>query len=243
MSNHPKLQISCRDCQGLFLATAAARYCPDCRWKHRGKKAKKYPWTPERDATLRARYDGKVRGNPAQVAALFGWPTCVIKKRAAALGLCYAIDRRDWTEEETAFLMDHAGDRTSGWISKQLKRSETSVVLKFKRLKISRRVRDGYTLRDLEMCFGVDHRVIERWVREGKLYVRKRHTARPLQVWKATDENILQFIVENPMAFRLDKVDQVWFLDLITSGGLIRKALRAARAQADPEEELEEVTA
>jgi hypothetical protein len=80
-------------------------------------------------------------------------------------------------------------------------------------------------------------------VREGKLYVGKRHTARKLQIWKATDERLLRFIVENPLAFRLDKCDQVWFMDLITGGGLLRKALRAAREDADPQEaELEEVT-
>jgi hypothetical protein len=111
---------------------------------------------------LRARYDGKVRGRPAEIAAVFVWPVWVIKKRAAALGLSYPVDRKDWTAEETNFLLDHAGTRTSHWISKQLKRSETSVVLKFKRMKISRRVSDGYTLRELELCFGVDHRSIER---------------------------------------------------------------------------------
>ena len=40
----------------------------------------------------------------------------------------------------------------------------TSVVLKFKRIHLCRSVGDGYTLRDLQDCFGVDHHLIGRSV-------------------------------------------------------------------------------
>ncbi len=43
-----------------------------------------------------------------------------------------------------------------------------------------------------------------------------------------SDADLLRFIEAHPLAFRLDKVEPVWFLDLITSGGLIRRALKAA---------------
>ncbi len=43
-----------------------------------------------------------------------------------------------------------------------------------------------------------------------------------------TDADLLRFIETHPLAFRLDKVDQVWFMDLITNGRLIRRALAAA---------------
>ncbi len=239
----PKGERTCRDCCRPFTGTAAARFGPCCRWRHRGRTAKTYVWTSERDQVLRERYDGRVKGRAAELARAIGWPPWAIKKRAAALGLCYAVDRKDWTPAETAFLWDHAGHRLSGWIAKQLGRSETSVVLKFKRMKISRRVREGYTLRELELCFGIDHHGIERWVREGKLVstipgrppangrspgIRRRGTERPRDAWAVSDADLLRFIEAHPLAFRLDKVEPVWFLDLITSGGLIRRALKAA---------------
>ena len=161
-------------CGKTFTGGPYAKWGPCCRWKHRGRKPKKYLWTPERDQVLRERYDGRKKGTAAALAHAIGWPTWVIKKRAATLGLCYAVERKAWTVEETAFLWEHAGTRTTHWIAKQLKRSETSVVLKFKRMKISRRVKDGYTLRELTLCFGIDHHGIERWVREGKLASAKR---------------------------------------------------------------------
>jgi hypothetical protein len=189
-----------------------------------------YAWTPERDQVLRERYDGRTRGAIAVLAQSIGWPGWVIKKRAAALGLTHAVDRKDWTPEETAFLWEHGGSRTSHWIAKQLGRSETSVVMRFKRLRISRRVRAGYTLRELTLCFGTDHHVIERWVREGKLAQRVRDERGDRKTWYVTDADLLTFVRDYPLTFRLDKCDQTWFMDLITSGGLIRKALADERA-------------
>ena len=42
---------------------------------------------------------------------------------------------------------------------------------------------------------------------------------------------MLEFIVNNPTTFRLDKVDQFWFMDLILDGALVRKALEASREE------------
>lgn len=239
----PKTERRCGDCEKPFTAGPYTKTGPCCRWKHRGRKAI-YVWTPERDQVLRERYDPRTRGAIAALAAAIGWPAWVLKKRAAALGLTRAMDRKDWTAEETAFLWEHAGSRHLHWISKQLKRSEASVALKFRRMKISRRVQDGYTLRELGLCFGTDHHVIERWVREGKLVsarrgrpsaseapgIRRRGTDRERDAWAVSDADILRFITEHPLTFRLDKVDQVWFMDLITSGGLLRRALADERS-------------
>jgi len=219
------------DCGRTFTAGPHARWGPCCRWKHRwGGKPKKYVWTPERDQVLRERYDSRTRGAIAKLAATIGWPAWAIKKRAAGLGLTRAVDRKNWTPDEVTFLWNHAGTRNTRWIAKQLGRSETSVVMKFKRMRISRRVRNGYTLDELELCFGTDHHVIERWVRDGKLGAGRRGTERAHDAWAVSDAEVLKFISEHPMEFRLDKVDQFWFMDLITSGGLLRKAFADEQA-------------
>jgi hypothetical protein len=197
---------------------------------------KKYDWTAERDAVLKAKYDGKIHGRAAEIGRELGYPTWRVKKRAAELGLCYASVRTPWTKQEVAFLLEHAGSRTVQWMVKRLPgRTLTMVVLKLKRLRISRRWREGYTVRDLEECFGVDHHSLDRWIREGKLVGRRRGTDRkgpggrpngggagPGDPWVFTDANCVRFIREHPTTFRLDKVDQVWFLDLVIGGGLLR---------------------
>lgn len=237
----PKTKRTCQDCGKSFVAGPYAKWGLCCRWKHRPEKTKKYVWTPEREAILRERYDGRAKGRAAEIAQALGWPTWVVKKHAQTLGLCqpWPADRRDWTPEEERFLWEHAGTRFAHWIAKRLGRSESSVVLKFKRLRISRCVHEGYTLVDLELCFGVDHRVIQRWVAEGKLCIGKRGTARHGgqhgDAWVVHDGDVLAFIREHPMAFRLDKVDQRWFMDLLLAGGVVRKALAAAKEEESTE--------
>jgi len=221
------MRRTCSRCGDEFEAKYA-NYCERCRWRYRRKRAK-YVWTLAKDEIMRREYDPKIRGRAQDIADKFGWPKWVIKKRAARLGLAHSEDRRAWTEEEERFLLFNAGHRHINWMAKELGRTETSVVVKLKRMKISRAMREGYTLRELELCFGMDHRVIERWAREGKLRVRKRdyetgaHRSRP---WAVTDAALLEFVRDYPLEFRLDKVDQVWFMDLITNGGLIANALR-----------------
>lgn len=227
--HHPKITRTCEDCARDYLCWRRSRWCKHCRWRHRGKRAKKYVWTPERDALLRQHYDGRIKGRSSEVAARLGWPKWVICKRAAVLGLCYPADRRDWTKKEESFLTWHAGYRTVNWMSKQLKRSLSSVTLKLKRMKISRAMRNGYMLRELEACFGIDHHQIERWVEKGWLQSRQLTPGASKSKWQVKESDLLAFIQAHTMEFRLDKVDQRWFMDLITNGGLVRQALKAEK--------------
>jgi hypothetical protein len=221
-SAHPKGSCICADCGAPFLGgiRPPARYCPGCRRRFQLGKTPKYPWTPERDAIVRARYDSRVRGRTGEIAATLGFPSWTVKRRASVLGLSHQWPptRRDWTAEEVAFLEAHAGVHQVGWMAKRLRRTLTSVVVKLKHLHISQAVREGYRLRDLEICFGTNHHAIERWVREGKLQIRRAGTARVGKqgdFWHVTDAEIRRFVRTYPTAFRLDRVDQTWFLDLV----------------------------
>jgi len=119
----------------------------------------------------------------------------------------------------------YAGQRHVNWIAKRLKRPIVSVVLKLKRMDLRRRVTEGYTLRDLQECFGVDHHVIARFVREGKLKVRRRNPdADQRSPWMVTDRDLLAFIRSYPTAINLAKVDALWFMDLVSGTNLMQDA-------------------
>jgi len=216
--------IACVTC-GKATGRRHARYCDGCRWKVRGKPLKWF-WTPERDDVLRQRYDPHVKGRPAEVAAALQMPRWAVNHRAAFLGLAtLAKDRKAWTPEEDAIIEENAGSRHVHWLSRRLKRSTSSVVNRIKRLKLSRRWREGYTLRDLQLCFGIDHGGIDRWIRTGKLTGGRRGTDCARDAWCFTDEDLLRFIQDHPTEFSLARVDQVWFLDLLRSaGGPLRRA-------------------
>lgn len=94
---------TCADCGRSFAGTLAARYCPEDRWRHRGKH-KKYVWTEQKDEFLRERYDPDVRNRSREVAAQLGWPCWVIKKRAVQLKLTKPQRYTPWTTEELRYL-------------------------------------------------------------------------------------------------------------------------------------------
>ncbi len=222
----PATARPCGDCGKPFVARYAI-WGDCCRWRHRSRQ-KKYVWTPERDAIVRDRYDSHIRGRPKEIGRALGWPGWAVKRRARELGLAAPRAKwQDWTSAEVAFVEAHAGVRHVNWIALKLQRSLTSVVLKIKRLHISRRVREGYGMRELEECLGLDHKRIVQLVDSGKLKAQHR-AAHPRDRWIFTDAAVLDFIKHHPRAFRLDRVDQLWFLDLVFGGQIGNVSERAA---------------
>lgn len=204
---------TCTTC-GNPTGRALARFCDACRWPRRLKR-KKYQWTTEKDAYLRQSYDATVPGRARQIAELWGWPRWAVTKRAQQLGL--ARTREDyWSTEDTAKVEQWAGTRHPHWIAKQLGRTETAVVVKIKRLGMSR-LPEGYSQSDVAFAFGVSRDTVERWIRRGWLVSR----FQPIegQPYRFTDGEVLAFVSAHPQAFVLAKVDQVWFMDLVCGAG------------------------
>jgi len=210
---------TCQRCGRQFLAGPAAKRCPNCRYIGRSGHSRntKYHWMAERDELLRERYDSRVPGRAAEIAADFGWPAWRIKHRAQELGIARVKEPR-WTAEQDSFLLENAGVRTPKWIAKRVGRTLTAVVVRLTRLHISRRVREGLTARDVALCFGIDVHAVTRWIDQGKLAAKRRGTDRARDPYVVSLQAIRQFVRCYPMLFRLDKVDQLWFMDLVFSG-------------------------
>lgn len=230
----------CHTCGTPFRGGAYAAFCAECRRKRYFggyRYARIYNWTPEQDEVIRRRWK---RGMVASIPAALGLPTTTmesIKRRAAEIG-CLPIQRtaedsRPWTKEDLAFLEEHASGRTVFWIGKQLGRSGRAVRLKLFRLGISSRVTaaDGYTIHELAQAMGEQDKVVRHWCdlgyfgriqyrygEDAPAYQRDPRVISPLQV--------LTFLKAQPTAYRLDRVDQPWFLDLVFNA----KAIRNGRA-------------
>ena len=140
-----------------------AKYCLKCRTERRRRARVKYTWLPEHDAYLKAHYFGGLNRRfqvLTRMVRLIGLPRWYIKRQAARLGLTMKMDRRSWTEAESDRLENLVGRVSSATIAKRLHRPESSIVNKLKRMGTSRRVRDGYAMRELELCIGEDHHKI-----------------------------------------------------------------------------------
>jgi len=110
-------------------------------------------------------------------------------------------------------------------IAKKLRRTETSVVMKIKALGTSRRVCEGYTMRDLATCLGEDHHKIQKWINAGWLRDTRQGTKRDIgtggDIHRFREKDILQFLRNHPQEINLGKVEPTWFWDLVLLRGAV----------------------
>lgn len=219
----------CCACRKPFAGGRYAENCPPCVEKRNPCK-RKFFWTPERDELLHKYWKGGRRGVVTEFLRAIDWPLTAkysVLRRAIELGLP-PLTRvggpgLEWTPEETAFLEAHAGRWTVFKIAKWLKRSPRAVAIHIFRMGVSADVRgaaDGYTLEALGACLGEHQKTIARWVERGCFgRIQYRHGGKAPAFERdprlITPVKVRAFIRDYPNLFRLDRVDQTWFLDLI----------------------------
>ena len=221
-----------------------AQYSSECRDKGIRRSKPKYVWGTEYDAYLSTHYFGGLNRRFQvlnQMIRLTGLPRWYIKRQAARLGLTLHMDRRPWTASEMNLLDKLVGRVSSGTIAKRLHRPESSVVNKLKRMGTSRRVRNGYTMRELELCLGEDHHKISQWIKNGWLQDRlqgtRRHDGNGNDIHRIREKDILTFIRNYPQEINLGKVDQTWFLDLVLLRGREVPAAKLPRKRDTAEDD------
>jgi hypothetical protein len=194
---------------------------------------RKYVFTDQIDQLIREIYlnhrDAKTRPGIRQLAKKVGMPHWALKKRARELGLARTKEL-PWSEPELEVLARNA------WMSDErirlkLKtagyaRTVTAIHLKLKRMRFKH---DGsfYSANGLAQALGIDSHAVTRWIKGGHLKAKFRGTARTEQqngdIYLIHEKDVRRFILEHPTDIDLRKVDQLWFLDLITNG-LVRAA-------------------
>jgi len=213
--------------------------------EHRRSARRRYIWRPAYDAYLKAQYFGGLNRRFRvlnRMIRLTGLPRWYIKRQAARLGLTMHMDRKPWTRAELDVLDDLVGRVSAATIAKRLHRPVSSVTNKLKRLQISRRVRDGYTMRDLELCLGEDHHKISGWLKNGwlqdHLQGTRRHDGNGRDIHRIRETDILEFLRNHPQEINLGKVDQTWFLDLVLLKGREVREAKSHRVGATTKDDL-----
>lgn len=217
MAGKADVRAACERCGAGFVSRGYARFCATCRPEVKRFKKTKYAITEQVRALLTGErgYDTRIRGRTAELAEQLGWPGWAVKKVAKRLGLTrpWPADRRPWTQAEIRVLRAWCGRRTAKWIGAKLGRGETSVVLKMKRLRLSQRITEGYTVADLARCFGIDHHGVDRWIERG--WLGRRWVGQTSGKSMIDEAEVLRFVRERREEYRLDKVDQAWLLWLV----------------------------
>ena len=192
------------------------------------QSGRKYIFTDQIDQLIRAIYlnhrDTNKRPSIRLLATKVGMPHWALKRRARELGLARTKEL-PWSEPELQILARHA------WMSDErirlkLKaagytRTITGIHLKLKRMRFKH---DGsfYSANGLAQALGIDSHAVTRWIKSGHLKAKLRGTARTERqngdIYLIQERDVRRFILEHPTDIDLRKVDQLWFLDLITNG-------------------------
>jgi len=189
---------------------------------------RKYIFTARIDERIRQIYlahpGAKTRPGIKQLAEQVDIPHWALKKRARELGLARTKEK-PWSEADVAILARcvwMSDDR----IRLKLKaagytRTVTGIHLKLRRMRFKCDP-SFYSGKGLAQALGIDSHVVTRWIKSGHLKAQPRGTARSIQqggdIYLIREKDVRRFVLEHPTEIDLRKVDQLWFLDLITNG-------------------------
>jgi hypothetical protein len=227
----PKIRL-CKTCQAAPVRdtpAGAATTCQKCfkaSYTHRRPKDtyRLDEWSEEAIQILRAEWRPDEKGNLMTLSRRLGYTPSTITRRAFELGLRPRQVKRFWTKAEEEFLAEHAGSYSLDWIADKLHMSTMAVRCKAHKLRLRMTFSDGYNTRDLAEVMGVSDWQIRRWVDLGKLKYAKIYR----RSYIFDEAEIVKFMMKNPLAFTLAKVDQAWFMDIMTRGGVFTKAIGQA---------------
>jgi hypothetical protein len=194
----------------------------------RSQGRRKYTFTDQIDQLIREAYlsrpDKKTGPGIRVLAKRVGIPHWALKKRARELGLARTKESA-WGEPELEILARFA------WMSDErlrlkLKtagytRTATAIHLKLKRMAF-KKGGDFYSANSLAQALGIDPHAVTRWIRAGRLKSTLRRTARGERqngdIYLIREKDVRRFVLEHPSDIDLRKVDQLWFLDMLTKG-------------------------
>lgn len=188
------------------------------------------PITPpaDLDDQLRAAWhamDGKKRGEVSALAAQLELPRWYVSKRLRKLGLALPHKKEPaWTAAEEALLDRlplHDPDRCAEILREHgFSRSPTAIVIRCKRLKISRRdTHAAFTATEASKILGVDSKGVTREILAGRLVATKRSDRRLAQQggssWDIAPADLRRYIIDNLGHIDFRKVDKFDLVDVL----------------------------
>lgn len=193
-------------------------------------KKYRHVFSPEADEVIRVEYRRLLAGRrpyavKERLGTKLGVPGWVTQRRATELGLSRIKEPR-WSDPELELLAKHAHknpDRIREVFAKHgFKRSRNAIGLMIKRrLGGVRMNRPWYTANELATLLGIDRHAPLRWISSGQLRAERVEDFRTDEQggyrWAIRRPGLRDFIRDHPEAIDLRKVDQLWFLDLLTN--------------------------
>lgn len=180
---------------------------------------KKHHWTEEEKDVVRREYDGH-NITAQRIADRIGVTFNAVKGQAAKMGILQNKSP-DWTRQEEEILAELITQYSCQQIGKRLHRSVNAVVVKSKRMGLSRRFRDGwFTKKEVCEILGVGHNKIQGYIDRQELKASWHTGLKPqkngMAMWHIKTEDLREFIKKYIGDFQGRNVDLnmiIWLLN------------------------------
>ena len=176
-------------------------------------------WPDDERLIVRRDYKGDAASAQA-IADGLGISFYAVKAQVQKMGISFQ-DRHYWSRKEDEQLEELMTRHCPGRVAKLMHRSINSVVLRAKRLGISRRDRDGwYTKLDACELLGVDHKWLQLRIDCGALKAKAHNPDVPPQkcggsVWEIREEDLIDYIRTYPQELIGRNVDIIGLVDIL----------------------------
>ena len=139
----------------------------------------------------------------------------------AIMGIAKSDDWHPWNPEEDAKLIKLIPTLCPRAVARKMHRSINSVVVRSKRLNISRRVRNGwFTKKEVMEILGHDHKWVQRRIDSGALKASFHYDHRPSQIggsaWHIDEKDLKHFIKSYPEEIVGCNIDIIMIVEIIS---------------------------
>ncbi len=185
-----------------------------------------HKWTDDERAIIRRDYKHS-RASYQRLAEYFSHLTRekitpeAVKGQIQIMGIAKSDDRHPWSPKEDDKLRDLIHAFCPRVVARMMHRSINSVVVRSKRLSISRRCRNGwFTKQEIMGILGHDHKWVQRRIDSGALPANYHYEHRPSQkgssAWHIEEKDLKKFIKTYPEELVGCNIDIMMIVEIIS---------------------------
>ena len=176
-------------------------------------------WTDEESEFVRLHYKG-THASAAEIGSRLGRTQNAVTSHISIMGLTSNHPRHAWTPKQDEQLRELSPCYAASQIARKMHRSINSVVVRSKRLGISRRTHDGwYTEKEVCEILAVDHHWVQKRIDSGALKATYHNGVRPshtgLAMWHIEQTDLRDFIRRHPDELTGRNVDMITLVEIL----------------------------
>lgn len=179
----------------------------------------KHNWTDEEREIVRRDYQ-HTHASRQEIASRLGVGEYGVASQIQKMGIAKRSDRHPWSPREDVRLAELITQYAPITVARMMDRTENSIVVRSKRLSISRRFRDGwFTKKEVCEILGVDHKWLQKRIDNEQLKARWHNGTKPTNCgsacWHIKEKDLREFIRRYPQDLTSRNVDLILIVDIL----------------------------